>query len=76
MDECIDPQNLQIDQDDFVDLSLKEARKLFEKKFLLNALKKAGGNLSETAIILGISRPTLYDLIKKYDISVKEETNA
>lgn len=39
-----------------------------EKKSILEALERCNGNLSMVAKQLGISRPTLYSKLKKYDI--------
>ena len=33
-----------------------------------HALARSEGNISSTARLLGISRPTLYDLLKHYDL--------
>jgi two-component system NtrC family response regulator len=33
-----------------------------------HALARSEGNISGTARLLGISRPTLYDLLKQYDL--------
>jgi two-component system NtrC family response regulator len=38
------------------------------------ALALAGWNLSRAAELLGITRPTLYDLIEKHNIAVPERT--
>lgn len=39
-----------------------------KKELLIEALKKTHFNISETARQLGISRPTVYKLIKKYGL--------
>jgi DNA-binding NtrC family response regulator len=39
-----------------------------EKKMILGVLKKNGGNQSAAAIQLGITRQTLYNKMKKYDL--------
>ena len=39
-----------------------------EEKTIRDALARCGGNLSKVAAELGISRPTLYSKLKKYDI--------
>jgi len=59
------------DKESFRDetLSLKKARSNLEVTFIKKALQKAKGNVSTAARILGITRPTLYDLMKKYNIS-------
>ena len=43
---------------------LKEARELFEKKYLLNQLKKNQGNISRTADFIGMERSALHRKLK------------
>jgi len=50
-------------------VTLKEAREDLEKELVLQAISRNGGNLSKAAADLGISRPTLYDLLEKHGIS-------
>ena len=52
-------------------IPLKEARKRLEINLIEAALEKHGGNIKHAARELGISRPTLYDLITKYHLSKK-----
>ena len=49
-------------------LNLKSAREQADRKVIRHALARTEGNISSTAKILGISRPTLYDLLKQYDL--------
>ena len=49
-------------------INLKAARELADRKAIRHALARAEGNISGTARLLGISRPTLYDLMKAYDL--------
>jgi two-component system NtrC family response regulator len=49
-------------------LNLKSAREATDKRMIRHALARSEGNISNTARLLGISRPTLYDLIKQYDL--------
>jgi two-component system NtrC family response regulator len=49
-------------------LNLKEARARAEKQLIQQALNVAGGTLSRAAELLGVSRPTLYDLVSKHGI--------
>ncbi|MFN2100845.1 PEP-CTERM-box response regulator transcription factor [Altererythrobacter sp. MF3-039] len=49
-------------------LNLKAAREQADRKIIRHALARSEGNISSTARMLGISRPTLYDLLKQYDL--------
>lgn len=49
-------------------LNLKTAREKADRKVIRHALARSEGNISSTAKMLGISRPTLYDLLKQYDL--------
>ena len=49
-------------------LNLKSAREQADRKVIRHALARSEGNISSTAKMLGISRPTLYDLLKQYDL--------
>ena len=48
--------------------NLREVRRLSETTAIKRALVSASGNISKAAKMLGITRPTLYDLIEKYEI--------
>lgn len=49
-------------------LNLKSAREGADRRVIRHALARSEGNISGTARLLGISRPTLYDLLKQYDL--------
>jgi len=49
-------------------LNLKAVREAADRAAIVRALARAQGNISGTARLLGISRPTLYDLMKAYDL--------
>ena len=49
-------------------INLKAIREVADRKAIRHALARAEGNISNTAKLLGISRPTLYDLLKSYDL--------
>ncbi|WP_429885146.1 PEP-CTERM-box response regulator transcription factor [Geoalkalibacter halelectricus] len=55
-------------ESNFDGLTLKDARDLVERDIVLSTLNREGGNIAKTAEILGISRPTLYDLLKKHNL--------
>ena len=48
--------------------NLKEVRGRAERQAIQQALSITDGNISRTAELLGVSRPTLYDLLNKYGI--------
>ncbi|WP_370183686.1 PEP-CTERM-box response regulator transcription factor [Alteriqipengyuania sp.] len=56
-------------QTDVLDaLNLKCAREQVDRKVIRRALARTEGNISGSAKLLGVSRPTLYDLLKQYDL--------
>ena len=52
-------------------LNLREVRAQAESKAIRVALTKSYGNVSRAAELLGITRPTLYDLLNKYGLSAE-----
>ncbi|MCG7495505.1 PEP-CTERM-box response regulator transcription factor [Vibrio sp. Of7-15] len=49
-------------------LNLRQVREEAEKEAIQNALTVSDGNMSNTANLLGITRPTLYALMDKYSL--------
>ena len=49
--------------------TLKEAREHIEREMVIQALKRNSGKISAASSELGISRPTLYELMEKLGIS-------
>lgn len=54
-------------------LSLKDARESAEREVINRALRKHSGKIAPAANDLGISRPTLYELMEKLGIAKGEE---
>jgi two-component system NtrC family response regulator len=67
-----DDLGLPADSPDLEWLNLRSARQRAESDAIRQALAVAGGNLSKAAELLGITRPTLYDLLDKNGINVPE----
>ncbi len=53
---------------DAMPLNLRAVREAADRAAIRRALAQADGNISGTARLLGVSRPTLYDLLKGYDL--------
>jgi len=51
-----------------VPLNLREARESAERREVVRALARVNGNLSKAADLLGVSRPTLYDLLNRFGL--------
>lgn len=49
--------------------NLREVRELAERRAIARALIFTDNNVSRTAELLGVTRPTLYNLMKKHDIA-------
>ena len=54
--------------------TLRVARDLCEKELVKVALEKTEGNVSKAAVELGISRPTLYQLLSRYGVRLPRLT--
>ena len=50
-------------------VTLKDAREAVERQMVEKALKKHGGKIAPAAMELGLSRPTIYELMEKLGIS-------
>jgi two-component system NtrC family response regulator len=69
--KLVSADDLDFGADDEADgdvLNLKAAREAADRRTIRHALARSEGNISNTAKLLGISRPTLYDLLKQYDL--------
>jgi two-component system NtrC family response regulator len=51
-------------------LNLKTAREIADRKAIRLALERTENNISGAAKLLGVSRPTFYDLLKQHNIEV------
>lgn len=51
-------------------MNLREVRENAEREVIVRALTNTGGKVAPAAELLGVSRPTLYDLIQKLNIQI------
>lgn len=49
-------------------LNLRQVREAAERRAVSNVLSRVNGNIARAAEVLGVSRPTLYDLMNRYGI--------
>ena len=74
----VSAKDLELDQDNGLAAStattLKQAREHVEREMIKQALKKNSGKITSAAADLGISRPTLYELMEKLGISKERAT--
>jgi two-component system NtrC family response regulator len=69
-------KDLELEQDqDQAATTLKHAREQVEREMIEQALKRNSGKITSAAADLGISRPTLYELMEKLGIA-KERANS
>ena len=54
--------------EELMSLDLRQVREDAEKRVIIMALGRADGNVLKAADMLGISRPTLYDLMHRYGL--------
>jgi len=68
----IGAEDLELDEasDPKASLDLRDARLRAEAQVLRQALLQTGSNVSQAAKLLGISRPTLYDLMRQHGLGV------
>jgi len=56
-----------------LNLNLRQVREQAESLAIQKAYALAEGNMSKTAELLGVTRPTLYSLIEKYELTINAE---
>jgi two-component system NtrC family response regulator len=62
-------QDLELSQASGAAITLKEARENLERELIQQTLQRHSGKISSAAMELGISRPTLYELMEKLAIT-------
>lgn len=72
--EIRDPLSQEISQnnDNLMALPLREARELFEKKYLIAKIEMFSGNISKTADNIGMERSALHRKLKLLEINYKD----
>ena len=57
---------------DMIAVSLREAREMFERDYLLSQIKRFGGNISKTAQFVGMERSALHRKLKSLGVPGQE----
>ena len=55
-------------EDDLAALNLRRVREDAEKRAVITVLSRTNGNIVKAADVLGVSRPTLYDIMHKFGL--------
>jgi two-component system, NtrC family, response regulator len=68
--KLVTAEDLDLDavEEEALAVNLKSARERADRRAIRQALARADNNISSAAKLLGISRPTLYDLMKQYEL--------
>ncbi len=68
----ISASDLELDRaaSETMNFNLRDIREKVERQAILRALSHVNGKVAPAAELLGVSRPTLYDLIKKLELKV------
>ena len=54
-------------------LSLKDARKDFEERYLIEQLKRFKGSIAKTSTFIGMDRSALHRKLKELNINIKKQ---
>lgn len=66
-------EDLSLPHHEDLSINLRQVRQEAEKTAIIKAINLTGGQISSAAKYLGVTRPTLYDLIKKYEININDQ---
>ncbi len=66
----ITPEDIALPQHEDLSINLRQVRQEAERSAIIRAINMCEGNISAAAKLLGVTRPTLYDLVKKYSIDL------
>ena len=67
----ISAEDLELEVVESVSLNLRRARETAERDAITRAMAREGGNIAKAAVVLGVSRPTLYDMLNRFGITGK-----
>ncbi|HET9114126.1 MAG TPA: PEP-CTERM-box response regulator transcription factor, partial [Burkholderiales bacterium] len=62
----VDDLSIEAGQEETIPVNLRQVREDAERKAITMAIGRSNGNIAKAAEALGVTRPTLYDLMTKY----------
>jgi len=68
------PSSRENSQFQIMGLPLREARELFEREYLISQISRFGGNISRTAIFIGMERSALHRKLKALGVQSENRT--
>jgi len=68
----VTPEDLGLTAAALADRTLGEARSELERDMVTEAIRRSAGNVSRAARAIGVSRPTMYDLLRKLGVDPAE----
>jgi len=70
----MEPSGIPVMEDEQRVLNLRDARNKVEREMIIAAIERQNGNIVKAAEALGVSRPTLYDLMKRHNLTPQTST--
>ena len=70
------PSSRENDQFQIMGLPLREAREIFEREYLISQVSRFGGNISRTAIFVGMERSALHRKLKALGVQSENRMRA
>lgn len=65
---------LAVNEAEATPLNLRQVREIAERDAVNKAINRVNGNIARAAEMLGVSRPTLYDMLGRFGIQTKDQT--
>jgi two-component system, NtrC family, nitrogen regulation response regulator NtrX len=71
--QSFEPSSSLFNREDLISMTLREAREVFERDYLLSQIGRFNGNVSKTAQFVGMERSALHRKLKSLDVFTSEK---